>query len=253
MDPVDYNFAHSISVFGSTGKTGEVLEARDFALSNSKAPIAEFNQAVLKTPRYKLARTLDRMFDFYGRAKVPFRVHVMIDDAAITNELLARGFTRALDLPCMVFQGARCEADPDRAVSGLHIGTVRDDDGLADFQRVAFEGFGYPVEIAPMALTSDLIALPHFTAYVGYVNGAPAACSATITTGEVTGIYWVSTLAAHRKLGLGAALTAHAVNEGLARGATAVCLQASKMGFPVYQRIGFNHPRTYLRFDHAAL
>jgi GNAT superfamily N-acetyltransferase len=227
-----------------------VLEARDFVLANSKAPVAEFNQAILKTPRYKLARTLERMFDFYGRAKVPFRLHVMIDDAVITSELLARGFSRVLDLPCMVFQGARCEA-PD--VPGLHIGTVRDDEGLADFQRVAFEGFGYPVEIAPVALTSDLIALPHFSAYVGYVNGEPAACSATITTGEVTGIYWVSTLAGHRKLGLGAALTAHAANEGLTRGAKAVCLQASKMGFPVYQRIGFSHPRTYLRFDHAAL
>lgn len=250
MDSVDFNYAHSINVFGSTAKTGDVLESRDFVLANNKAPIPEFNQAVLKTPRYKLARTLDRMLDFYGRAKVPFRLHVMVDDAAVTSELLARGFTRTLDLPCMVFQGARCEAPQ---VPGLHIGTVRDADGLADFQRMAFEGFSYPVEIAPVALTSDLIALPHFSAYVGYVNGVPAACSATLTTGEVTGIYWVSTLAAQRKLGLGAALTAHAANEGLARGAKTVCLQASQMGFPVYQRIGFTHPRTYLRFDHAAL
>lgn len=250
MDPVDFNFAHSINVFGSTGKTGEVLETRDFVLSNSKAPIAEFNQSVLKTPRYKLARTLERMFDFYGRAKVPFRLHVLIDDEAITTALLGHGFVRAPDLPCLVFDRERCEA---LDVPGLHIATVRDGEGLADLQRVAFEGFGYPVEIAPVALTADLIALPHFTAYVGYVNGEPAACSAIITTGEVAGIYWVSTLAAHRKLGLGAALTAHAANEALARGAKTVCLQASTMGFPVYERIGFNHSRTYLRFDHAAL
>lgn len=250
MDPIDYNFAHSISVFGSTGKTGEVLEARDFVLTNSKAPVPEFNQAVLKTPRYKLERTLDRAWDFYGRAKVPFRMHVLIDEPAITAELLGRGFTRAQDLPCMVFEGARCEAP---SVPGLRIETVRGSERLADFQRVAFEGFGYPVSIAPVALTDDLIALPHFTAYVGYVAGQPACCSAIISTGDVTGIYWVSTLAAHRKLGLGAVITAHAVNEGLARGAKRVCLQASAMGFPVYQRIGFGHPRTYLRFDRAAL
>ena len=250
MDPVDYNFAHSISVFGSTGKTGEVLEARDFVLFNSKAPVPEFNQAVLKTPRYKLARTLDRVWDFYGRAKVPFRMHVLVDDAAITSELLGRGFTRAQDVPCMVYEGARCEAPTAR---GLRIATVQGAEGLADFQRVAFGGFGYPVEIAPVALTEDLIAVPQFAAFVGYVDGSPACCSAIIQTGDVTGIYWVSTLAAHRKLGLGAAITAHAVNEGLARGAKRVCLQASAMGFPVYKRIGFSHPRTYLRFDHAAL
>lgn len=250
MDSVDYNYAHSISIFGSTGKVGDVLEARDFVLANNRAPIPEFNQAVLKTPRYKLARTLDRVFEFYGQAKVPFRLHVMLDDQAITSELLARGFVRTLDLPCMVFEGERCESP---SVPELHVGTVRDEEGLAHFQRLAFESFGYPVEIAPIALTQDLIALPHATAFVGYVNGEPACCSMILQTGEVTGIYWVGTLASHRKLGLGAAITAHAVNAGLARGSKKVCLQASNMGFPVYQRIGFSHPRTYLRFDHAAL
>lgn len=249
MDPIDYNYAHSINIFGSTGKVGEVLEARDFVAANNKAPIPEFNQAALKTPRYKLARTLDRISEYYGQAKVPFRLHVMVEDEAITSELMARGFVRALDLPCMVFEGAHCELP---SVPGLHIATVRDEEGLGHFQRLAFESFGYPLEIGPIALTADLIALPQATAFVGYVEGQPACCSMILQTGEVAGIYWVGTLAAHRKLGLGAAITAHAANEGLARGSKRVCLQASQMGFPVYQRIGFSHPRTYLRFDRAA-
>ena len=128
MDPVDFNFAHSINVFGSSSKTGEVLEARDFVLSNTKAPIAELNQSMLKTPRYKLARTLDRVQAYYAQAKVPFRVMLPSDDAAVTSELLARGFTRQPDLPCMVFEGARCEAP---SVAGLEIGTVARLGGLA--------------------------------------------------------------------------------------------------------------------------
>jgi len=250
VDPVDFNFAHSISVFASTSKTGEVLEARDLVAANNKAPIAEFNQSALKNPRYKLARTLERIEGYYGRAKVPFRVHSLVEDDTIASELTARGYVRGLDLPCMVFDGESCEAP---RVAGLEIAAVRDGEGLAHFQRTAFESFGYPVEVAPLALTAELIDLPHVTAFVGYMHGEPAVCSMLITTGEIAGLYWVGTLAAHRKLGVGAALTAHAVNDGLARGCKRACLQASPMGKPVYSRIGFTHARTYLRFDHAAL
>lgn len=249
VDPVDFNFAHSINVFASTSKTGEVLEARDLVAANNKAPIADFNQAALKNPRYKLTRTLERLEGFYGRAKVPFRVHALVADAGIASELIARGYVQKPDLPCMVFDGARCEAPP---VQGLEIATVRDAEGLAHFQRMAFESFGYPVEVAPLALTPELVDLPHVTAFVGYVQGEPAACSLLITTGEMAGIYWVGTLAAHRKLGLGAALTAHAVNEGLAHGCKRACLQASPLGQPVYARIGFALARMYLCFTHEA-
>lgn len=250
MDFIDYNFTHSIHVFGSTSKTGEVLEARDFLATNTKAPIAEFNQCVLKSPRHKLARTLERVEGYYARAKVPFRVHLLVDDEAIAAELTTRGYVRGPELPSMVFDGARCEAP---SVPELEIATVRDAEGLACFQRLAFESFGYPVELAPLALTAELAALPHVVLFVGYLRGEPACCSALIHTGDIAGIYWVGTLAAHRKLGLGAAITAHAANEGLARGGKRVCLQASAMGAPVYRRLGFTQPRTYLRFDHAAL
>jgi len=249
MDPVDYNFAHSINLFASTSATGEVLEARDFILSNTLAPIADFNQAMLKMPRHKPQRTLDRVLDYYARAKVPFRLHVPIDDAAVNDELLSRGFARVADVPCMTFDGVHCGAP---AVANLEIREVDDAAGLADFQRLAFESFGFPVEIAPLALTEELAALPQVAMFVGRIDGVAACCSALIRTGDIAGVYWVGTLAAHRGLGLGAAITAHAVNTGLARGCARACLQASVMGAPVYRRIGFAHTRSYLRFDFTA-
>jgi hypothetical protein len=44
VDPIDYNFAHSLACFVGTSKTGEVLESPDAVLTNSRAPVAEFNQ-----------------------------------------------------------------------------------------------------------------------------------------------------------------------------------------------------------------
>lgn len=249
MDSADYNFAHSIGVFASTSKTGEALEARDFVLGNSKAPIAEFNQAFLKQPDYKLARTLERVLAYYGRAGVPFRVHLASEQAAAAQELMARGFTEAPSIPCMVLPDARCAPFP---VSDLAVRQASDPQTLRAFQTVAFESFGYPVEMAALALTEDLMRLPHVALFVGYLGAEPACCSALLVTNDMAGVYWVGTPPRFRQRGLGAAITAHAVAAGRRRGCRQACLQASPMGAPVYQRMGFVECRTYLAFEHAA-
>jgi GNAT superfamily N-acetyltransferase len=250
MDRFDYNFCHSITTFASCSTVGEVLETRDFVASNGKAPLPDFNQGALKRPRYKLERALDRLFDYYARATVPFRTTVLIQDRDVERAMLARGFTRGADVPCMTFAGARCVAP---AIPELDVRAARDPLTIADFQRVAFESFGYPVELAGAVLTEELLGLPHVRGFVGYVDGQPAATSLLLMTGDVAGIYWVGTLATHRNQGLGASITAHAVNAGLARGCTAAGLQASPLGQPVYRRIGFELPRAYAPFIHQTL
>jgi GNAT superfamily N-acetyltransferase len=122
---------------------------------------------------------------------------------------------------------------------------------LADFQRVAFESFGYPLASAPMALTHALIAMPHVAFFVGYLDDQPSCCSGLVFTGDVAGIYWVGTLAPLRKLGLGAAITAYAAEEARRRGSARVCLQASEAGAPVYRRMGFREVHAYGRFNHG--
>lgn len=248
MDAADYNFAHSINVFAGTSKTGEVLEARDFVLGNTKAPVAEFNQGYLKQPNYKLERTLERVLAYYARSGVPHRLHLGSEHAALGQELLARGYAEGKAVPCMVLTGARCEA---AAVKGLRVERVADAAQLAHFQRIAFESFGYPVAIAPVALTEDLLRLPHAELFVGFYEGEPACCSMLLVTGDMAGVYWVGALAGYRQKGLGAAITAHAVAAGVARGCKDACLQASEMGAPVYRRLGFVEARRYLRFDRA--
>jgi hypothetical protein len=248
MNPLDFNFAHSLSLFAATSKAGEVLETQEFVLVNNKVPVAEFNQAFLKRPAYKPARALDRMIEHYARAALPFCVHAHDESPTLRGELLARGFAEQAGLPCMELSA---DTKLGFELPGLCIRPVDDARTLADFQRVAFESFGYPVLSAPMALTDALVAMPHVAFFVGYLDDQPVCCSGLIFTADVAGIYWVGTLAAQRKLGLGAAITAHAVSVARGRGFSRVCLQASPSGAPVYRRMGFRDIRTYLRFHHA--
>lgn len=246
MDRYDHNFARSLATFGSTSKTGEVLESRDAVLTTTRGPVAEMNQCLLKTPGYKLERTLERVEQYRRRVGVPLRMHVAEEHAAIAPALAARGYVAADPVPAMVLDPIEPAAPP---VGGLDVRRVDDSATLADFGATAFETFGYPVELAPVAMTEDLTAWPGVELFVGYLDGAPACCSMLLVSGDVAGIYWVGVRAPHRRRGLGAAVTAHAALAGKARGCNAASLQASVMGAPVYARMGFSRVRNYLRFD----
>jgi predicted acetyltransferase len=61
----------------------------------------------------------------------------------------------------------------------------------------------------------------------------------------VAGIYNVATPAAFRNRGLGEATTRAAVAEGQRRGCVMSTLQASEMGYPIYERMGFRTATTW--------
>jgi ribosomal protein S18 acetylase RimI-like enzyme len=75
--------------------------------------------------------------------------------------------------------------------------------------------------------------------FVGYLAGEPVATTSLITAGGAAGIYNVTTVESARGRGIGAALTAHAIRFGARRGLEVATLQASSMGRPVYERLGF--------------
>ena len=135
------------------------------------------------------------------------------------------------------------EAPP--ASAGLAIERVRTPAQLAAFREAAFRGFGYPPAVAPHFLPDQLIAMPQVRLFAGLVGGEVVATSLLIATGSIAGIYWVATLEGHRGRGHGAALTWAAAAAGREFGCTLASLQASKLGRPVYARMGFAHALDY--------
>lgn len=75
--------------------------------------------------------------------------------------------------------------------------------------------------------------------FVGYKGTRPVACASIVVTEGIAGIYSVGTTPSARGRGFGAAITARAVEEGRLMGATSAYLVSTKMGYPVYQRLGF--------------
>lgn len=75
--------------------------------------------------------------------------------------------------------------------------------------------------------------------FIGLLEGNAVATASVMVVGGAAGIYNVATLEPARRRGIGAAMTAAAVRRGAGRGLDIATLQASTMGRPIYERLGF--------------
>ena len=75
--------------------------------------------------------------------------------------------------------------------------------------------------------------------YQARVEGEPASVLGTLEDGDDCGIYLVATLKGHRGRGLSPHLLHVALVEARDRGLRSSSLQATKIGFPVYERLGY--------------
>ena len=75
--------------------------------------------------------------------------------------------------------------------------------------------------------------------YQARVDGEPASVLGTLDEGDDCGIYLVATLKEHRGKGLAGRLLHVALAEARERGLRTSSLQATKLGYPVYERLGY--------------
>jgi GNAT superfamily N-acetyltransferase len=75
--------------------------------------------------------------------------------------------------------------------------------------------------------------------YVAAMNGEPAACLVAEDHDSDCGIYWVATLAPARGRGIATGLMRRALADAHERGCRTSTLQATKLGQPVYERVGY--------------
>ncbi len=119
---------------------------------------------------------------------------------------------------------------------------VKDEDTLKTWCHVTCIGFGIPEQAEPALFewfSTDIRLNQPLKCYLGIWQGKPVATSSVFFAEGVAGIYFVATVPEARCHGIGFAVTRRPLLEAREMGYRAGILQASKMGVPVYRRMGF--------------
>jgi ribosomal protein S18 acetylase RimI-like enzyme len=109
--------------------------------------------------------------------------------------------------------------------------------------RICAVGTGFSDRVTEdVARLEATLADPEYKAqhrYVGFLNGTPVATSALVVDSGIAGIYAVATIPEARCQGIGRMMTVMPLLEARQLGYRVGVLQASPMGFPIYEAIGF--------------
>jgi ribosomal protein S18 acetylase RimI-like enzyme len=160
-------------------------------------------------------------------------------DEDLTAAAEEDGLNFVYEMPEMICEH-RVEERP--VPEGTEITRVTDTEHVGAYWELtgkAYASLSFPPELFGYYDRRDGVLAENVVAFLGYLDGKPVSAAMTIVHDGVAGIYWVGTLEEARGKGLAWATTAAATNAGFDLGAELASLQASHMGQPIYERMGY--------------
>ncbi len=225
--------------------SGFVHDEDGILITAPSPSLAWMNVVFVKEPLREPEAQLVRSFAMLDERKLPFFVH------------MREGLDEVSERACEQLGRVSHESVPGMALAPvttreietlLDIRPALDDETFSDFVSITAESFDIPLDEARAMFPPEARRRPNTQYWVGYADGKAAACSGLIVIGDVAGINMIGTLAQHRGRGFGAAVTWQAVNAGTSAGCRFAVLQASEMGRPVYERMGFREVTSYTTY-----
>jgi GNAT superfamily N-acetyltransferase len=125
---------------------------------------------------------------------------------------------------------------------GLEVRLAQNPAELAQWGRVFCAAFNEPPSAGQGWAEATLAFAPHpppWQPYIAWLDGVALGASLLFCGAGVAGLYAVSTLPAARRRGIGAAVTLQPLLAARAQGYRYAVLFASRMGHPIYRRLGF--------------
>ena len=187
---------------------------------------------------------LDAVTDRYRRASLRWLLKLHPErDRAIFQEAQSRGLQFSAG---PWFALTLATYDPPRTPEDLSV-VPATQDNIADAVRCLAEGFDWDAASVGRELGANLLTVPRFTVFVGYVDNEPVATSMLAETkgGGLAGVYSVATRPIVGRRGFGTALTAAAVAQAAKRDHDVVVLEPSDIAQTMYTRMGFFQFDTY--------
>jgi GNAT superfamily N-acetyltransferase len=159
-----------------------------------------------------------------------------LDLAAAASEA---GLQLVYEMPEMILGSP---GEEPRFPDGVELRQLSEAEQADDYWKVAAASYlsiGFPPEVFGSYTNPASLLAENVAAFIAYLDGEPVSIAMTIVSHGVAGIYWVGSLEQARGKGLGRAVTAAATRAGFELGAEIASLQASPMGKPIYEAMGY--------------
>ena len=152
------------------------------------------------------------------------------------------GLQKTGETPGMAVNLAALDSKP-KTIENFHLEVVSDAESQALWARIAATGTGFSdtatQQLAKLEATLIDSQYKAQKRYIGFFDEDPVATSALVLDSGVAGIYAVATIPEARRKGIGQLMTVTPLLEARQMGYRVGILQASAMGYPIYERIGF--------------
>lgn len=223
---------------------GAVIESEDgwlFGAGSPTHPVIS-NAAFRSDDDVSAEELVSRAKDFFHSRGRGFSIWIRgeePEDLDLAATASGAGLQLVYEMPEMVL-GSPVE-DPDLP-AGAELRQLSETEQADDYWKVAafsYTSIGFPPEVFGSYTDNAGLLAENVVAFIAYLDGEPVSIAMTIVSHGVAGIYWVGSLEQARGRGLGRAVTAAATNAGFKLGAEIASLQASPMGKPIYEAMGY--------------
>jgi GNAT superfamily N-acetyltransferase len=185
---------------------------------------------------------LERARRFFGARGRGFAVWAREggeDDRDLIAALERAGLQKVFAMPEMVLDRAPDPCPAPDEVELRRVATARDAESYWEVAADAYATNGFPPEVFDFYDRYEGLWADGVRTFLALLDDRPASIAMTIVNHGVAGVYWVGTHQDARGAGLGRAVTTAAVEAGFEMSADLISLQASPLGRPIYERMGF--------------
>jgi len=205
---------------------------------------SNFQNGVLKArfTKSNVAARTKKTLEYFQRRRLPmvWLVDPYSTPAGLGRHLEGTGMICEWGIPCMAMDLAkvRRQARPP----GLTIRPVSDIESLRVCVNTAKAGFDEGKRIPGDPWHEVYISLGFSPAkqwFTGFLNGKPVASSLLLLQGGLATVWIVATLKEARGRGIGTAMTREALLSAKRLGYDFAVIQSSKLGLPIYEKMGF--------------
>ena len=244
------NFESTVRLWGGL-PSSDMEEKNGILVVSTGVAIPDQNYAIGILPEAPAASPAAAR-SFFRKKGMPFTWWVPPGDDNIkeSERIAGDGLPRRCAPPAMFYSLADLPERRDPP-SGITVKHVTESGEASLWALCSLEGFGSGAEHgeAFTRFTSSMLNAPEksFFRLTAVFSGNTAAGTAMLSiAGDTAGLYYFSVVRSFRGKGLGKVLLESVLDEAKGAGCSAVTLQASPMGFPMYRKFGFRECGRFL-------